>query len=132
MSRRTQARNRLLHGSRERRLNFEKTAMGRFATGIVKVWLLLLYNTSSIRAVLDHVRSAHSGNVLLVSSGGVISSAIGDLLDTPPAARIELNMRLRNSAVSEFVFTPKRHALQSFNTLPHLDPASQAALITYA
>ena len=87
---------------------------------------------SGIRAMLDHVRSAHSGNVLLVSSGGVISSAIGDLLDTPPAARIELNMRLRNSAVSEFVFTPKRHALQSFNTLPHLDPASQAALITYA
>ena len=40
-------------------------------------------------------------------------------------------MRIRNSAVSEFVFTPQRHTLLTFNTLPHLDRAEDAALVTY-
>ena len=87
---------------------------------------------NGIREVLEHVRSAYTGNVLLVSSGGPITSAIGDLLGTPPNATIELNMRLRNSAVCEFSFTPKRHVLLSFNTLPHLDPGVHANAVTYA
>jgi broad specificity phosphatase PhoE len=87
---------------------------------------------AGIQEVLDHVRSAHSGNVLLVSSGGPISTAIGSLLGAPAQSTIELNMRLRNSAVSEFVYTAKRHALLSFNTLPHLDPSVHAEAITYA
>ena len=71
--------------------------------------------------VLDHVRQNTSGHVLLVSSGGPIACAVGHVLLTPPEATVELNMRLRNSAVTEFTFTPKRYALQTFNTLSHLD-----------
>jgi hypothetical protein len=37
-------------------------------------------------------------------------------------AVIELNLHLRNSALTEFKVNPKRHTLVSFNTLPHLDP----------
>jgi len=78
------------------------------------------------------VRQQTSGDVLLVSSGGPISTAVGQILGTTPETTIELNMRIRNSAVTEFNFTPKRHALQTFNTLPHLDGPEHASWITYA
>ena len=83
-------------------------------------------------SALDHVRTQHSGNVLLVSSGGPISTAVGHVLGTTPETTIELNLRIRNSALTEFVFTPKRHMLLTFNTLPHLDDAAYADWITSA
>jgi broad specificity phosphatase PhoE len=79
--------------------------------------------TAGIVAALDHVRTRHGGDVLMVSSGGPISTAVAHVLGAPPAAMVELNLRMRNSAVTEFAFTPKRHALITFNTLPHLEGA---------
>ena len=87
---------------------------------------------AGIREALDHVRSHHEGAVLIVSSGGPIATAVADVLGAPNATAIELNMRIRNSAVSEFVFGPKRHSLLSFNTLPHLDGPERAGWITYS
>lgn len=85
-----------------------------------------------ITSALDHVRKNHSGNVLIVSSGGPIATAVGHVLGTSPEATIELNMRLRNSAVTEFAFNPKRHSLLTYNTLPHLEHADHANWVTYA
>jgi broad specificity phosphatase PhoE len=82
--------------------------------------------------VLEHVRKNHTGNVLLVSSGGPISTAVGRILGAAPEKTIELNMRIRNSAITEFAFNPKRHVLLTYNTLPHLDDAQYADWITYA
>lgn len=85
-----------------------------------------------VTGALNHVRKHHTGNVLLVSSGGPISTAVGHILGTAPETTIELNMRIRNSAITEFAFTPKRHVLITFNTLPHLDSTEHASWITYA
>lgn len=85
-----------------------------------------------ISSALDHVRHNCSGNVLMVSSGGPISTAVGHLLGTSPETTIELNLRIRNSSVTEFDFNPKRHALVTYNTLPHLDDPKYASWITYA
>lgn len=87
---------------------------------------------AGVTAALDHVRQVHAGNVLIVSSGGPIATAVGHVLGAPPETIVELNMRLRNSAVTELVFSPKRHSLLSFNTLPHLDSAEHAGWMTYA
>jgi broad specificity phosphatase PhoE len=85
-----------------------------------------------VAGALDLVRQRFDGDVLLVSSGGPIATAVGHVLGAPAPAVVELNMRIRNSALSEFVFTPKRHALLSFNTLPHLDLPERAGWHTYA
>ncbi len=82
--------------------------------------------------VLTHIRQSDAQNVLLVSSGGPIACAIGHVLGTPPEATVELNMRLRNSSVTEFTFNAKRLALQTYNTLPHLDAAEFSRWITHA
>ena len=85
-----------------------------------------------VTSALDHIRKQHSGNVLVVTSGGPISTAVGHLLGTSPETTIELNYRIRNSSLTEFVFTPKRHTLLTYNGLPHLDRAEYAPWITYA
>ena len=85
-----------------------------------------------VTSALEHIRKAHTGNVLIVSSGGPISIAVGHILGTAPETTIELNMRIRNSSITEFAFTPKRHMLLTFNTLPHLDDAEYGSWITYA
>ena len=85
-----------------------------------------------VSSALDHVRQNCSGNVLMVSSGGPISTAVGHLLGTTPEITIELNLRIRNSSVTEFDFNPKRHTLVTYNTLPHLDDPQYASWITYA
>ena len=81
---------------------------------------------------LRHVQDSGAQNILLVSSGGPIACAVGHVLATPPEATVELNMRLRNTSVTEFVVTPKYLALQTYNTLPHLNSVEFDSWITHA
>jgi broad specificity phosphatase PhoE len=85
-----------------------------------------------VTSALDHVRTQHQGNVLIVSSGGPISTAVGHLLGTSPETTIELNLRIRNTAITELAFNPKRHTLVSFNSTPHLATPEHASWVTYA
>jgi len=85
-----------------------------------------------IEQALDHVRQHCSGHALIVSSGGPISTAVGRVLGTPAETTIELNLRIRNTALTEFAFNPKRHMLVTYNTLPHLDSAEHQDWVTYA
>ena len=87
---------------------------------------------AGIVEALTHVQGLGEGHVLLVSSGGPISHAIGHVLGVPVEGVVELNLRLRNSALTQFQFTPKRHALLTWNTLPHLDDPARHGLHTYA
>ena len=82
---------------------------------------------------LAHVQAHHTGQaVLLVSSGGPISTAVAHVLGAPAATAIDLNMRLRNSSLTELVVGPKRLELLAFNTLPHLEDQARRSWISYA
>ncbi len=87
-----------------------------------------------ITDVLDEVRAQFGGKddakILICSSGGPISTAVGHILGTSAQTTIELNLRIRNSSVTEFAFTPKRHMLVTYNTLPHLEDKPE--WVTYA
>ena len=89
---------------------------------------------SGVTSALDHVRSQFATNadakVLIVSSGGPISTAVGHILGCPAQATIEHNLRIRNCSLTEFAFTPKRHMLVTYNTLPHLE--NKPDWVTYA
>ncbi len=87
---------------------------------------------AGVSGALARAREHGEGDVLIVSSGGPISVAVGLVLGLGPEAVVDLNLRIRNSAVTEFVATPKRHSLLSFNTLPHLDHPERADWVTYA
>jgi broad specificity phosphatase PhoE len=87
---------------------------------------------AGVMAVLDEIRASDAHTVLVSSSGGPLSSAVAQVLGLSHEAGIELNMRMRNTAVSELLVTPKRCVLLTFNTLPHLDDAAGRAMQTYA
>ena len=87
---------------------------------------------AGVNGALDHVRRTHDGEVLIVSSGGPISTAVGQVLGTSAQTTIELNLRIRNSALTEFTYTPKRHMLVSYNHLPHLDHPARRGWETYS
>lgn len=70
-----------------------------------------------------------NGRTLLVSSGGVIAQLAAASLDAPDARAVELNLSLRNSALTEFVPIAGRMRLGSWNALPHL--AEQRELWTH-
>ncbi|WP_046112249.1 histidine phosphatase family protein [Aquincola tertiaricarbonis] len=84
-----------------------------------------------VTSALDHVRSQYAGDVLLVSSGGPIATAVGHVLGTSAETTIELNLRIRNCSVTEFAFTPRRHMLLSYNGLPHFEHPDCAGWATY-
>jgi broad specificity phosphatase PhoE len=111
-----------------------KGGLAQWMAGVVSPRGMPDYNdfVAGVTSALAHVRSHYRGNVLLVSSGGPIATAVGQVLGTSPETTIELNMQIRNSSVTEFAFSPKRHRLVSFNTLAHLDAPEHAGWVTYA
>lgn len=89
--------------------------------------------SDGVRQSLEHMRRQHhEGHVLVVSSGGPISTAASLVLGAPPEVSIALNMRIRNTAVSELSMSPKRLMLQTFNTLNHLDTPETQDWVTFA
>lgn len=86
---------------------------------------------AGIHDALARVRAQADGDVLMVSSGGPISTVVAQVLGAPAETSIALNLRIRNSAVSEFSFNPKQLALVTFNTLPHLDADEHASWVTH-
>lgn len=88
---------------------------------------------SGIVEVAMEICQRHVGQqILLISSGGPISSLLGHVLGAAPQTTIDLNYQIRNTAVSEMRITPQRLRLVSFNALPHLDAPQDAHLHTHA
>ncbi|ODS90605.1 MAG: histidine phosphatase family protein [Comamonas sp. SCN 65-56] len=89
--------------------------------------------SAGVHGLLEQVRHGHRDQqVLVVSSGGPISTAVAQVLGLTPEVGIALNMRLRNSAISELSISARRLMLQTFNTVPHLSAPDDATLITHA
>jgi broad specificity phosphatase PhoE len=112
-----------------------RDAMARWMAGTTSPQGMPSYAqfVQGVASALDHVRASHDGqNVLVVTSGGPIATAVGHVLGTPPESTIDLNLRIRNTAVTELVFTPKRHMLLTFNGIPHLDAPAYRDWVTYA
>jgi len=72
---------------------------------------------------LDKIQAGESNRrVLLFTSGGPIGVLVQTALGAPPKSFAELNWRVRNCSISEFVFSRDRFSLDSFNSIGHLPP----------
>jgi broad specificity phosphatase PhoE len=89
------------------------------------------FQDGAVGALIEARQRFADGHVLVVSSGGAIGAMVAQVLNAPAATAVELNLRIRNSSLTEFASTPRRHHLVSFNGLPHLD-SGDPSLITYA
>jgi broad specificity phosphatase PhoE len=90
------------------------------------------FQDGAVAALVAARQRFTGGNVLVVSSGGPIAAMVAAVMQAPPSTAVELNLRIRNSSLTEFAATPRRHHLVSFNGLPHLDTNADVTLTTYA
>ena len=81
-----------------------------------------------MRRVLGLVRSEARGQRIAVfTSAGPVAAAVQLALGSDDETELGLAFQVRNSSVSEFVFSAERFSLVSFNETPHL---LDAALVT--
>src|SRR3546814_2252368 len=73
------------------------------------------------RAFAELAEQSAFHEVLVVSSGGVISQLAQHALGAADERAIELNLSLRNSALCEFHALPDGLRMGSWNALPHLE-----------
>ena len=112
-----------------------RDGLAQWMAGVVSPKGMPSYNdfVAGVAGALNHVRANHVGQqVLVVTSGGPIATAVGHVLGISPEATIDLNMRIRNSAITEFAFNPKRHMLVCYNAIPHLEHPDYAQWVTYS
>jgi broad specificity phosphatase PhoE len=112
-----------------------RDGLAKWMAGVVSPQGMPSYEkfVDGVARALDHVKANHhGGNVLIVSSGGPIATAVGQVLGTSSQTIIELNLRIRNTSVTEFAFNPKRHMLVSYNAIPHLEHPEYAGWVTYS
>lgn len=85
-----------------------------------------------VRRGADHLRAgADRERVLVVSSGGVASQWAQHALGFDNRRVAEMNLTLRNSALSEFRLIEGSWSLMSWNNLPHLGAPGQRGMWTY-
>lgn len=68
--------------------------------------------------------------IAIFTSTGPIATALDLALNLQDQAMMETSWQLRNTSVSEFLFSSDRFTLSTFNTLPHLS-AGDRRLITH-
>lgn len=90
------------------------------------------FQDGAVAAIIEARSRFAGGSVLVVSSGGPIAAIVAAALKAPPQTAIELNLQIRNSSVTEFTMSSRRHQLVSFNALAHLDTQLDPGLVTYA
>lgn len=69
--------------------------------------------------------------VMVVTSGGVIGSAMTALLQGPQTGAIHLNFQCRNTSFSEVIVGSSARRLLSFNSVPHLDQSGRRHALTH-
>tara|TARA_R110002033_G_scaffold20063_2_gene50755 strand:+ start:147 stop:791 length:645 start_codon:yes stop_codon:yes gene_type:complete len=81
-------------------------------------------------AAMSHATRDGARQVLVVSSGGVIGQLVSRALEAPARMMMELNLQIKNTAVTKFVFSGTRHFVHQFNATPHFD--TDHDLLTYS
>jgi broad specificity phosphatase PhoE len=103
-------------------------ASGALDAAVPETWPAFGARVARARARLD---AAPRGKVLVVSSGGPISRCAQAALGCDAGRAVELNLGLRNTAISEFRDAGDGWKLQIWNMLPHLSAPAEREWVTY-
>jgi len=81
---------------------------------------------------LEAMRSARKERILVVSSGGPISTILAHVLGMPARGVVDLNLQTRNTGITQLRTGAVRVHCVSFNNVPHLDRPDRAGALTYS
>jgi len=88
--------------------------------------------TNRVEAARLFATQSTAKKVLLVSSGGVIGQMVAAALGAPAAQMMHLNLQIKNTAITRFVFSQSAFSLHEFNMTPHLDHPDLADIQTFS
>ncbi len=88
--------------------------------------------TARVEAARAFATSEPVERVLVVSSGGTIGQLVAASLGAPAKQMIALNLQIKNTSITRFIFSGSRFFLHEFNTTPHFAPPGAADLLTYS
>lgn len=88
--------------------------------------------TKRVEAARLFATQTQAKKVLLVSSGGVVGQMVAASLGAPAAQMMHLNLQIKNTAITRFVFSQSTFSLHEFNTTAHLDHPDRAKFLTYS
>jgi broad specificity phosphatase PhoE len=117
-------------GSRDENRRFQRmfeAAMAHWLEGPIEAdsvesWPTFRSRVSS--AIQRLMAGPPSRRVAVFTSGGPIGFTVQSALQAPARSFLDVNWRVRNTSVTEFVFDRKRLTLDCFNAFPHLEEVS--------
>jgi broad specificity phosphatase PhoE len=115
-------------GERNRRFQrmFE-VLMSRWTTGQIEapgVETFAAFHARTAKARAAILERSGSRRVIVFTSGGPIGACVQMTVNAPAPMALEINWRVRNTSLTEFLFSQRRVSLDGFNQIPHLvDPA---------
>jgi len=107
----------------------DNRAFQRVLEGVMLEWLSGSANGAEswtefrdrvLRGLREVLKGGSSRRVVLFTSGGPIGVLVQTALTAPERSFLEVNWRVRNCSITEFVFSGERLTLDSFNGVPHL------------
>jgi broad specificity phosphatase PhoE len=97
--------------------------------GAAESWATFTARVESARAFAT---DTDAKRVLIISSGGPIGQLTARALGAPDEQMMHLNLQVKNTSFTKFIFSGSRFFLHQFNATPHLDTADRAAMLTYS
>lgn len=85
-----------------------------------------------VLGALQDLRAGRAKRILVVSSGGPISTMLAEVLGMPRRGVVDLNLQTRNTGITELQAGASRIHCVSFNNVPHLDRPGRASALTYS
>ena len=80
----------------------------------------------------NHLAQCDGERLLVISSGGLISSLLGHAMECPTPQWFQLNLQMANSAVSRMIKTRSAMRVTGFNYLPHMERSDRLDKITFS
>lgn len=88
--------------------------------------------TDRVEAARAFACDTDAKRVLVISSGGVIVQLTRAALGADMRHMMELNLQVKNTAMTRFMFKGDRYSLHEFNATPHFASGKGAALLSYS
>lgn len=88
--------------------------------------------TARVQAAREFATGRKADRVLVISSGGTIGQLVAASLGAPPKQMIALNLQVKNTSLTRFIFSGPRFFLHEFNATPHFARPEAADLLTYS
>ncbi|MEQ6250858.1 histidine phosphatase family protein [Sulfitobacter sp. HNIBRBA3233] len=88
--------------------------------------------TARVEAARSFATDTDARRVLVVSSGGVIGQLVAASLGAPAQQMMQLNLQIKNSAMTRFQFSGSLFSLSEFNATPHFASPERADLMSYS